>query len=147
MYKSTHTHNTCCQRPKGRVLSRAGLLVTDKRLIHLITFNESAVINRHRLTLWHFTEANMVTCWYLGCTRNKEAMVWIQIICTYMDMFMCVNYRIHSLKLSKEHRLLVAHFQQQPRKSSVAQISFLFVLFPKCGVICKYNIAQTEYLK
>ena len=54
--KHTHTHthihtsNARSQRAEGRVAFGAGLIVTDKRLILLITFNEGATINRHSLT-------------------------------------------------------------------------------------------------
>lgn len=88
-----HTNTTCVTK-EAECCSGPVSFLTDKRLIHLITFNESAIINRHRLTCWHFTEANTMTCWHLGCNGNKEATVRIQIKCMYRDMFMLVCYRV-----------------------------------------------------
>lgn len=49
-HTQTLTHNTCSRGAKAAVVSRAGLTGADKRSIHLITFNEGALINRCTLT-------------------------------------------------------------------------------------------------
>lgn len=100
-HRHTHSHKsrwcTCMWRAKGHpLLSGIALVPLDKRLIHLITFNESSAINRHRLTHWHFSEADNshLLAFRIQKTRRSRALNPNHMSQVSVCESVCVHVRI-----------------------------------------------------
>lgn len=88
-YKHEHTR-TCSQRAKGRDVQ--GQPARRRQKVNSSDhFNESATINRRRLTFVTFYRGQLGDLLTFRAHINNKASVWIQITVTYTDTFMHVR--------------------------------------------------------
>lgn len=120
-HRHTYTH-TCSQSAKGRDVQ--GQSARHRQKVNSSDhFNESATINRHRLTFVTFYRGHLGDLLTFRARINNEAGVWIQIILMYMDKYVRVRLLDQSTSLTFSRNKEILQYIYFNMKNSLARMS------------------------